>query len=118
MITSEPTDAQVILNDVDVGRTPLEVDFTYFGVYDVRVKKRGYEPLVTKAKARAPMYEWPLIDLVTIAIPGNKETIVKWHFTLEPAKDETQGLIERATELRSSVGADVRSEPSTEPQSR
>ncbi len=104
MITSEPTDAQVILNDVDVGRTPLEVDFTYFGVYDVRVKKQGYEPLATKAKARAPMYEWPGIDLFTIAIPGKKETIIKWHFTLEPAKDDTQGVIERATELRTSLG--------------
>ncbi len=39
--------------------TPLEVDFTWFGVYDVRVTKSGYEPLITSREAKAPLHETP-----------------------------------------------------------
>ena len=59
-ITSEPSGAIVSLNDTEVGRTPVEVDFTYFGVYDVRLRKEGYEPIVTTAEAKAPLHEQPV----------------------------------------------------------
>jgi len=100
IITSDPTEARVFLNDVDVGTTPCEVDFTYFGTYDVRVKKPGYEPLITKAEAKAPFHEWPGIDLVAMAIPAKKSTIIEWHFTLEPASEDPNALIQRAGDLR------------------
>ena len=41
-ITSEPSGALVHLNDDEVGRTPLTVPFTFYGVYDVRVE---HEPV-------------------------------------------------------------------------
>lgn len=37
-ITSEPSGALVHLNDEEVGRTPLTVPFTFYGVYDVRLE--------------------------------------------------------------------------------
>lgn len=99
MITSEPTDALVYLNDLEVGRTPLEVDFTYFGVYDIRIRKEGYEPLVTSREAEAPFYEWPGVDLVALAIPVRKQTIIRWHFELEPELHDTDAILERARAL-------------------
>lgn len=36
-ITSEPSGSLVHLNDEEVGRTPLTVPFTFYGVYDVRL---------------------------------------------------------------------------------
>lgn len=99
VITTEPTDALVYLNDVEVGRTPLEVDFTYYGVYDLRIRKQGYEPLVTSREAKAPFYEWPGIDLVALAIPVRKETVIRWHFDLEPESQDTGALLDRAREL-------------------
>lgn len=99
MITSEPTDALVHLNDVEVGRTPLEVDFTYFGVYDVRIRKTGYEPLVTSREAEAPFHEWPVIDFVAMAVPVRKRTIIRWHFDLEPESHDTGALLDRARSL-------------------
>ncbi len=106
-ITSEPAGATVTVNDVEIGRTPVEADFTYYGVYDVLVMKEGFEPLRTKAKARAPLYEFPPIDLAASAVPTGVETVVKWHFTLSPMLERTQtaeeferGMMERARELR------------------
>lgn len=95
-ITSEPSGAQVYLNDVEVGRTPVEVGFTYFGIYDVRLRKDGYEPLVTSAKTDAPMHEWPGFDLVAMAWPGGTETNIRWHFELSPSDIDEDALLERA----------------------
>lgn len=99
VITTEPTDALVYLNDLEVGRTPLEVDFTYFGVYDVRIHKSGFEPLVTSREAEAPLHEWPVVDLVAMAVPVRKQTILRWHFELEPESHDTGALLDRAREL-------------------
>lgn len=111
-ITSEPPGALVWVNDVEVGRTPTETSFTYYGVYDVRVRKDGYEPIVTSRKAKAPLYEYPPIDLLASATPADISTTVRWHFDLEPVPDagdeareavETD-LTERAREFRSRLG--------------
>lgn len=100
VITSEPEGAEVILNDVQVGRTPVEVGFTYYGTYDVRLRHEGYEPLITSREAEAPFYEWPGVDLVAMATPVRKTTVIRWHFTLEPAKEDRDELLFRALELQ------------------
>lgn len=102
-ITSEPEGATVWLNDTEVGVTPVEVDFTYFGVYDVRLRKPGYEPLTTRAEAKAPLHEQPGVDLAAMAIPAKKTTRVDWHFTLEPVNNDPAALIERAGALRTQL---------------
>ena len=106
-ITSEPAGATCWLNDQEVGVTPLEVDFTYYGEYSVRLKKEGCEPLVTKATAKQPLYERPPLDLAATALPTNVETVIKWHFVLEPAKEISQSkdqfetdLLQRARQMR------------------
>lgn len=98
-ITSDPTGATVILNDAEVGTTPCEVEFTYFGVYDVRLHKDGYEPLVTNADAKAPPHEWPALDLAAMAVPTTKRTRINWHFTMTPAVQDDASLMARASEL-------------------
>lgn len=99
-ITSEPTGAVVMLNDAEVGVTPCEVNFTYFGVYDVRLHKSGFEPLVTKAEAKAPFHEWPGVDLAAMAVPGTKKTRIDWHFTMQPEVIDDAALLARANDLR------------------
>lgn len=107
-ITSEPPGALVWLNDVEVGRTPLQTRFQYYGEYDVRVVKEGFEPLRTSATAWTPIYERPPLDLATSPIPMT--TRVRWHFALSPTLEQTQdaatfesGLNARARELRASL---------------
>jgi hypothetical protein len=102
-ITSDPSGAIVSLNDTEVGRTPVEVDFTYFGVYDVRLRKEGFEPIVTTAEAKAPLHEQPVIDLVAMMFPATLKTRIDWHYTLELADTDESGLLQRAAELRTQL---------------
>jgi len=111
LVTSEPTGATVFVNDVEVGRTPLTFDFTYYGVYDVRVEKQGFEPLRTKAHANTPIDERMPFDLAAAVVPVSIDHEVKWHFTLDPALETREspaelerGLLERAKELQNKVG--------------
>jgi len=107
-ITSEPPGALVVLNDEEIGRTPVETGFRYFGVYDVRLQREGFEPLTTEKEAVAPIWEYPGIDLLAIAAPWRVKTHLKWHFDLEPlpepGSDEAtraeQELFDRARSLR------------------
>ncbi len=111
IVTSEPAGARVTINDVDVGVTPLETTFTYYGVYDVRLDKDGFEPLRTRADAHAPIFEYPPIDFVAQAIPS--DTSVRWNFTLTPSIERTLAprefedeLHRRATALRSRISGE------------
>jgi hypothetical protein len=108
-VTSEPPGALVTLNGVEVGRTPTTTAFTYYGTYDVRLKRDGYEPVWEPRKAAAPIYEYPPLDLAAAAAPVNIRTRLTWHFDLKPmeAADTPggeQALIERARELRERSG--------------
>ncbi len=106
-ITSDPPGADVWVNDAELGRTPLQADFKFYGEYDVRLRLAGHEPVSTKALARAPWYEWMGPDLIAEAWPAPVVTEVKWHFTLKPSAERTmepadfeRGLLERARELQ------------------
>jgi len=102
-IVTDPPGALVHLNDVQIGRTPVEVDFTYYGVYDVRVSKPGYEPIWASEKASAPIYEWPGIDLLAEAWPGDIVTEFEWSYKLTPIDNDIDGVLERARALRDDV---------------
>ena len=102
-ITSSPSGALVHLNDEEVGRTPLQVPYTFYGTYDVRLEKDGHHPLWTKQKTKAPWWEAPGPDLLAEMIPNNKVE-QNWHFDLEtvsPAEEEA--LIGRAQTMRDSI---------------
>lgn len=110
-VTSEPAGAVVWVNDVEIGRTPVETDFTFFGTYDVRLRLEGYEPVTTSRKADAPLHEWPGFDLAAAVIPFRFETLIEWHFDLEEAEefrlDEGEAerrLLDRAGEMRRVTG--------------
>ncbi|MCK6485354.1 MAG: PEGA domain-containing protein [Phycisphaerae bacterium] len=64
-IRTEPEGARVHLNDQDVGRSPVTVPFTWYGDYDVVIRKEGFETLRTNHRLNTPWYELPGIDLVT-----------------------------------------------------
>src|SRR5436190_9742910 len=61
-IESDPPGALVYLNDTEVGRTPLKKDFTWYGKYDVVLRKDGYEPLQAKTDVNAPWWQWVPFD--------------------------------------------------------
>ena len=111
-ITSEPPGATVWLNGVEIGRTPVEADFTFYGDYDVRLRHEGYEPHAQRKWAVMPWYEFPPIDFIVTALPWTVRNTVRWDFELEPAPDlsapgageDRDALLQRADELRQQTG--------------
>jgi len=99
-ITSDPTGALVTLNDVEVGRTPVEVNFTSFGVYDVQLRRQGYASLSTSAETKPELHDQPVLDAISTIQPGRPRTDVYWHFVMEPLVTDPDALIDRAREVR------------------
>ncbi len=42
-VTTDPPGTLVHLNGQEFGRTPVTRDFTWYGTYDVELRKEGYE---------------------------------------------------------------------------
>lgn len=103
MITSEPAGALVYLNDQEVGRTPLDVPFTWYGTYDVRLEREGYQTLQTEQIAKRPWWETPGPDLFAEALP-DKRVEIAWHLKMRQARPasetDPQRVLDFATQLR------------------
>jgi len=103
-ITSQPSGALVWLNDREIGRTPLEVEFVHYGRYDVRIVKDGYEAMIGSGDAKPPVWDNVGLDLVAEILPMEFESLIEWHYDLEPKiadPDERRAaLLERAHEIR------------------
>ena len=99
-ITSTPTDALVWVNTREIGRTPVSFEFTYEGRYDVRLEHEGSQPLVTSAATDPPLWDLPGPDFLAEIAPFQIDRVVRWHFELEPARSDAEGLRERAQAMR------------------
>jgi hypothetical protein len=113
-ITSEPAGALVWLNGREVGRTPVSVDFLYYGEYDVQLVADGCEPLLTTGRANAPWWDNVPLDFFAEITPGEKHSRIQWHYVMSPRDDDPAGLLERAQELRGKVTAIGDSSPAPE----
>ncbi len=112
-ITTEPPGAKVFLNDEPVGLTPTDAVFLYHGVYDIRIEKDGYEPLITSSEAKAPIYENAPLDLIAQALPVKFKNIQRWHFVLTPSLESTLSkadmesqLLDRAAAMRDKLAGE------------
>jgi hypothetical protein len=102
-IQTEPPGALVLVNDEEVGVSPVKFSFLWYGDYDIMVRKPGYATLKTHHRIDAPWYEWPPFDLIAetmvpVMIRDQRELPT---LTLEPAQTPTADeLVQRAVELR------------------
>ena len=103
-ITSDPSGALVYLNDREVGRTPVDVDFVHYGTYDVRLVREGSEALLTFGRAEPPLWDVVGLDFLAEVLPVKLESRIEWHYVLEPAIADTEeaaaALVERARATR------------------
>lgn len=101
-VRTEPEGALILLNDEEVGLSPVTVDFTWYGDYDVVIRKEGFETLKTHHRVSAPWYEYPPLDfffetMVAFTLHDQHEA----EFTLEPEQMPGRAeLMENAAELR------------------
>jgi len=118
-VTSEPEGALCWLNGREVGRTPVTVDFLYYGVYDVQLTHEGYEPLLTSGNAKAPLWDSIPIDLASELWPAEVHSVIRWHYQMQAREDDRPALIDRASELRERLLSETPPPPgmpSTQPQ--
>ena len=100
MITSEPPGVLVWVNDREVGRTPVDIDFEYYGVYDVRLELAGYEPMMTSGEAAPPWWDGVGMDFFAELVPADLLSEVRWHYDLAPLMEDLEALVDRADRLR------------------
>lgn len=101
-IRTVPEGAIVRLNDQDVGLTPVTVDFTWYGDYDIEFEKPGYETVRTHHRINAPWYQLPVIDLFAEAfVPYTIHDHHEFEETLSPtSRPSREELTSRALEFR------------------
>lgn len=104
-IETEPQGAVVVLNDEEIGATPVSTDFTWYGDYDVALRKEGYATLHTNISIPSPWYQIPPIDFFADVLwPGRIHDQHHRSFTLQPRETPTvETVIDRAVELRGEV---------------
>ncbi len=104
-INTEPQGALVTLNDQQVGTSPVTVSFNWYGNYQVRLQKDGYETLDTARRLKAPLHDYPPFDLCAeLFYPGVIRDNYEWAFDLTPKQYPTRDeLIEKADALRSAT---------------
>lgn len=109
-INTEPQGAMVSLNDEDVGATPVARDFTWYGDYDVVIRKKGFETLRTNVVVKAPWYQIAPIDFFADVLWPTWIHDQHHHaFTLEPRTAPTHDeLVTRAVDLRTEALSDDR----------
>ena len=102
-INTEPEGATVILNDQEVGQSPVRVPFTWYGDYDIIIRKSGYQTLQTSQRLETPWYELPGIDLFTecfMLFTVHDDRVLET-FVLDPAQPATrEALLEAAAEMK------------------
>jgi len=99
-ITSEPAGALVFISDVEKGRTPLTTEFTWYGDYDIILRREGCQTLKTHAHLNAPLYEIPPLDLFSAIAPWTYHDKRFLHFDMAPLREsEDVALIKRADEM-------------------
>lgn len=104
-ITSTPSEALVWVNSQEIGRTPLEFEFTYDGVYDVRLMHAECVALSTSASTDPPVWDLPGLDFFAEILPVEFKRDVAWHFELEPSSLDPQKRLEAARAMRASLEA-------------
>lgn len=103
-ITTEPPGALVWLNHREIGRTPVEAEFTHYGTYDLLIKKKGWEPMIGAMPTGFRIRGTPGVDLMLEVLPIRTHDLVEWHIELVPRDQDHTALLDRATALRAEAG--------------
>ena len=101
-ITTDPPNARVYLNSQELGVSAVTSEFTWYGDYDVVIRKEGYETLHTNWKIDPPWYQWMPLDFIfEVLWPGQFHDQRSQSFVLEPAKTpDPEALVDRARDTR------------------
>ncbi len=99
-IVTEPAGALVVLNDEEIGTSPVTVDFEWYGDYGVRISKDGYQTLNTHQNLKRPLKDVAPFDLLADMFTTKIDEYT-WTFKLEPYQQiQKEELIKSATSFQ------------------
>jgi hypothetical protein len=101
-INTKPQGALVMLNDEEIGNSPVTVPFNWYGDYRLRISKSGFETLNTHRKLKGPWYDkFPFDFFAQILYPKRIVDSYEWTFELSTKKQiNREELIEKAREMQ------------------
>ena len=104
-INTKPEGALVILNDEEIGVSPVTVSFEWYGDYWVRIRKQGFETIDTHKELKGPWYDhFPFDFFAQIVNPNRIVDSYEWTFELSPRQQISRDeLIEKAQELKNQL---------------
>jgi len=104
-INTNPQGAVIALNDEEIGTSPATVSFNWYGDYNIRASKEGYETLKTHRMLKGPWYDkFPFDFFAQIVNPKRIVDSYEWTFDLSERKQiPREQLIEKATQLKTKV---------------
>ncbi|MGD0078395.1 MAG: PEGA domain-containing protein [Sedimentisphaerales bacterium] len=101
-INTNPSGAQVLLNDEDIGVSPVTTTFKWYGNYNITIRKAGCETLNTHQKLNPPWYDYfPFDFFAQVLYPGRIVDSYQWSFNLKPSTEPSRDkLINEAEQLK------------------
>jgi hypothetical protein len=106
-IVTEPAGALVVLNDEEIGTSPVTVGFEWYGDYTVRISKEGYQTLNTHQNLKRPLGDFVGVDLFADAFT-TKINEYTWAYKLEPYQQiEKDELVKSAFSLQKETFAET-----------
>jgi hypothetical protein len=104
-INTNPSGAQVFLNDEEIGVSPVTTSFRWYGEYNITIRKQGCETLQTQRKLKAPWYDYFPFDFAAqVVYPGRIVDSYTWSFDLNSQKEiGREELIKEAEQLKQSA---------------
>ena len=101
-IITKPQGANVVLNDEEIGTSPVTVSFNWYGDYNIRISREGYETLITHRMLKGPWYDhFPFDFFMEVVWPQRIVDSYEWTFELKQQKEITrEELIQNAEKLK------------------
>lgn len=100
-INTQPQGALVVLNDEEIGASPVTVSFNWYGDYDVRISKEGFQTLKTHRKLKAPWHDKFPFDFFAMLNPKRTVDSYEWKFDLAPKQEPSrETILQKADELK------------------
>lgn len=114
-IDTRPDEALVWVNGRELGRTPLSVELTYYGEYELRLERDGYTSITMMAKATPGAWDVLGPDLVAELVPWSIDRTVSWMVPLQPVDPDRGALVDRGNALRATLVDDGETMQDTTP---
>ena len=98
-INTAPQGAVVVLNDEEIGVSPVTVAFSWYGDYKIRIEKEGFDTLSTHRMLKGPLHDkFPLDFFAEVLWPGQIVDEYDWTFELEPYSPPQRAELIRSAE--------------------